>query len=183
MSEYSPQGRTTHPLPQQCVCGLTFSSARGLCSVWFSWVGFAAAFAVNFIKVHNCMGLVALEIVLRFLWAQLELYRVPHHVAYTFNRAWGHTLFSPSPKSWHHKMSVTWRFSGLVHSALRSSIDWGGEGGGETSYLIIIGRHIDRSRTTAVYALSGRLIDLPVECQDDQQRHIERTACGKDLSR
>lgn len=75
-------------------------------------------------------------------------------------------------------MSVTWRFSGLVHSALKSLIDWGGE---ETSYLIIIGRHIDRSRPTAMYALSGRLIDLPVECKDDQQRHIERTAGGKDL--
>lgn len=150
MSEYSPQGRTTHPLTPTavCVCGLTFSSARGLCSVWFSWVGFAAAFAVNFIKVHNCMGLVALEIVLRFLWAQLELYRVPHHVAYTFNRAGGHTLFSPSPKSWHHKMSVTWRFSALVHSVLRSSIDWGEGGRGEKplTWLLLAATSTGRGR-------------------------------------
>lgn len=56
MSEYSPGegGR-----------GLTFSSAGD--GIEFGWAGFAAAVAVNFIKVHNCMGLVALEIVLRFL--------------------------------------------------------------------------------------------------------------------
>lgn len=32
-----------------------------------------------------------------------------------------------------------------------------------------------------LYALAGNQIDLPVQEEYDQQRHIERATCGKDL--
>lgn len=50
-------------------------------------------------------------------------------------------------------------------------------------YLIIIDRRIDGSRSSTMDAFAGRLIDFPVQRQDDHQWHVKCATGGKYLEK